>query len=85
MAAYLDVDLNEVTHKLISTKTWSTSEFADSQSDIENEQQFNWMGHPLEEDVRIDGLDTYHGDFRKRGVKLDSRAVYGSGCSCGDH
>lgn len=38
---------------------------------------YGWLGDPLGEDVRTEGLDTYHGEFRKRG--LSER-----GCSCGE-
>lgn len=79
MAAYLGVDLKKVTKKLKSSGPWSSSEFAGPASN----EEFNWMGHPLQENVRTEGLDTYHGDFKKRDVDTD--LVSESGCGCGDH
>lgn len=81
MAAYLDVDLNEVTKKLKSSGSWSSPEF--TTADVEPDE-FRWMGHPLEEDVRTEGLDTYHGDFRKRSVDVED-SYHETGCGCEGH
>lgn len=71
IANYLDLDLQEVTKRLQESDSWSAP--ADSGSN--SHESFEWMGHPLNEDVRTEGLDTYHGAFRKR-----------SECACGsDH
>ena len=62
MADYLDLDLADVSKKLQSSASWTRPEGSvDGGS-------FEWMGHPLGEDVRTEGLDTYHGDFRKRSL-----------------
>ncbi|RJE16534.1 hypothetical protein PHISCL_11129 [Aspergillus sclerotialis] len=69
MANYLDVDLDAVTKRLKSSGSWTNAETTTGA-----EAEFHWMGHPLDEDVRTEGLDTYHGDFRKR-----------SNCGCEEH
>lgn len=60
MANYLDLDLQKITDKLQSSASWS------AQDDSDSKEPFHWMGNPLGEDVRTEGLDTYHGAFRKR-------------------
>jgi alkaline phosphatase len=46
----------------------------------------SWMGDPLPADVRIDQLDTYHGDFRKRdGFADESDLIQERSCGCGYH
>ncbi|PWY91105.1 alkaline phosphatase [Aspergillus heteromorphus CBS 117.55] len=67
LADYLDLDVKSVTKKLRSTNAWSAS------STDEN----GWLGDPLGEDVRTEGLDTYHGEFRKRGLSERD-------CGCGE-
>jgi alkaline phosphatase len=69
LADYLDVDLDAVTKRLKSSGSWTNAETTTGA-----EAEFHWMGHPLDEDVRTEGLDTYHGDFRKR-----------SNCGCEEH
>ncbi|KAL4819226.1 alkaline-phosphatase-like protein [Aspergillus spinulosporus] len=62
LADYLDLDVSAVTKRLQNSEFWTATE---SKSVSES---FNWLGNPLGDDVRTDGLDTYHGDFkRKRG------------------
>lgn len=63
LAKYLDVDIDDATKRLQNAISWSASPktlFSHSQGD------YAWMGDPLGQSVRTDGLDTYHGDFRKR-------------------
>lgn len=71
IANYLDLDLKNITDKLQSSASWSASP-APAAGDSGDSSSFSWMGHPLSEDVRTEGLDTYHGQFRKR-----------SNCNCG--
>ncbi|PWY73793.1 alkaline phosphatase-like protein [Aspergillus sclerotioniger CBS 115572] len=70
LANYLDLDLKSTTKKLRSSDYWSMSSSSE-------DKYLGWLGDPLGEDVRTEGLDTYHGEFRKRG--LSER-----GCSCGE-
>lgn len=60
LADYLDVDVDAVTKRLKSSGSWTAHPTDDTVT------EFHWMGHPLKESVRTEGLDTYHGDFRKR-------------------
>lgn len=53
LADYLDVDVNNVTKQLQDMKTGLF-------------QSYDWMGDRLGLNFHSDGLDTYHGDFRKR-------------------
>ena len=62
MASYLDLDLEEVTKKLQSA-AWSSGDM-----DNASAAEFGWMGNPLGEKVPTDGLDTYHGEY-KRGLE----------------
>ncbi|OJJ72797.1 hypothetical protein ASPBRDRAFT_195460 [Aspergillus brasiliensis CBS 101740] len=68
LADFLDLDLESTTKKLLSSDYWTMSS---------EDSPFSWLGDPLGEDVRTEGLDTYHGEFRKRG--LSER-----GCTCGE-
>lgn len=79
MADYLDVSLSEVTKKLTSAGSWTNAEAMPAV----DSDEFRWMGHPLEENVRTEGLDSYHGDFRKR--SLDGEDVFDAGCGCEHH
>ncbi|KAL4991096.1 alkaline-phosphatase-like protein [Aspergillus falconensis] len=74
LADYLDLDVSAVTKRLRNSEFWS----AESAS-VSGSGSFNWLGNPLGDDVRTDGLDTYHGDFkRKRGL-----GGGGDECACG--
>lgn len=77
VAEYLDLDLKKVTDEL---KSVSTSPHANKVAD------YSWMGPPIGNDVLVDELDTYHGDFkrslRKRGVE---GSTADSDCGCGAH
>lgn len=53
LAAYLDLDVDNVTKLLQDTKSGAL-------------QSYDWMGDRLGLNFPPDGLDTYHGDFRKR-------------------
>ncbi|KAL3474218.1 alkaline-phosphatase-like protein [Aspergillus californicus] len=74
LANYLDLDIAAVTKRLEDSKFWS---YAASTS--QEDKTFNWMGDPLGEDVRTEGLDTYHGAFKKRSID----GVFGEDCGCG--
>ncbi|KAJ5103308.1 Repressible alkaline phosphatase [Penicillium argentinense] len=69
LADYLDLDVGAVTKRLQSSAYWTTD--AEESPDLE---KYSWMGDPLGSDVRVDGLDTYHHDFRKRSL---------TDCGCG--
>ncbi len=69
LANYLDLDVDAVTKRLRSAAYWTASGEESS-----TQEKFNWMGDPLGSTVRTEGLDTYHGDFKKR--SLDD-------CGCG--
>ncbi|EFW17140.1 hypothetical protein D8B26_003898 [Coccidioides posadasii str. Silveira] len=74
LAKYLDLDLDAITQKLKETQTSPKAATHD----------YAWMGEPLADDVVVDELDTYHGDFKKR--SLSGRSVNyigGGGCGCG--
>ncbi|KAJ5997051.1 hypothetical protein N7522_008711 [Penicillium canescens] len=53
LAEYLDLDVAKVTQMLRDTKSgiWNP---------------YDWMGDPLGMGVRTEGLDSYHGNFKKR-------------------
>ena len=82
MAHYLDLDLEAVTRKLEASVYWSKS----TGGDDTNAAKYGWMGNPLGENVRTDGLDTYHGDF-KRGISDDNdeQVMHKYECGCGFH
>ncbi|KAJ5986282.1 alkaline phosphatase [Penicillium sp. IBT 35674x] len=61
LANYLDLDVNDITKRLRSSASWSTSS-----DEVSAQADFHWMGDPLGSDVQTDGFDTYHGDFKKR-------------------
>ncbi|EED16579.1 alkaline phosphatase Pho8 [Talaromyces stipitatus ATCC 10500] len=42
---------------------------------LQEQASLSWLGDPLGADIRVNQLDSYHGDFRKRG----------EGCDCGQH
>lgn len=75
MADYLDLDVKDITKRLQSSSAWS---FTDVPS---TDRPFAWLGDPLGENVRTDGLDTYHGEFRKRSMDVDG--VEKGDCGCG--
>ncbi|KAJ5094187.1 hypothetical protein N7456_010048 [Penicillium angulare] len=62
LADYLDLKVDEVTKRLRKTASWSASSDASTAS----QGNFDWMGDPLGSDVETEGLDTYHGEFKKR-------------------
>ncbi|KAL4962299.1 alkaline phosphatase [Aspergillus stella-maris] len=78
LADYLDLDIGTITKKLQNSEFWSyTAE--ELQAEVESDsgaKSFEWMGDSLGDDVRTDGLDTYHGDFKKR-------SFLGDDCGCG--
>lgn len=79
LANYLDVDVEAVTKKL------QTSDYRSSSSNTA--ERWSWMGNPLGEHVRTEGLDTYHGDFRKRSTDADAddeiSPIGKRSCGCG--
>lgn len=70
LADYLDVNIDAVTKRLQSSAFWTSS--GEESSD---QEKYSWLGDPLGSDVRTEGLDTYHGDFRKRSLRE---------CGCGE-
>lgn len=64
LANYLGVDVDSVTKKLQSSAHWTPST-----KEAPAEDSFRWLGDPLGSDVRTEGLDTYHGDFKKRSLE----------------
>ncbi|OJD22018.1 hypothetical protein ACJ73_06643 [Blastomyces percursus] len=84
LADYLSLDLDDVTKLLKDTKS-SPHVSADGSNN-----QYSWMGEPLDDDVVVDKLDRYHGDFKRRkrdeavdGVSLGYRDLEGKSCGCG--
>ncbi|KLJ08022.1 alkaline phosphatase [Blastomyces silverae] len=84
LADYLSLDLDDVTKLLKDTKS-SPHVSADG-----SDNQYAWMGKPLDDDVVVDTLDRYHGDFKRRkrdeavdGVALGYRDLEGESCGCG--
>ncbi|KAJ5751867.1 Repressible alkaline phosphatase [Penicillium odoratum] len=69
LANYLGVDVKDATKRLQASASWRVSS-----DEVSTQSDYHWMGDPLGSDVRADGLDTYHGDFKKR--SLDD-------CGCG--
>lgn len=63
LAGYLDLDVDAVTKRLQSSAYWTTSG-----EELTDQEKYGWLGDPLGADVRTEGLDTYHGDFRKRSL-----------------
>ena len=80
LADYLDLNLESVTKKLQSSASWS----ADLQRIRPDEKVggFSWMGNPSGEKLRTEGLDTYHGEF-KRSTDGGEEATFIGGCGCG--
>lgn len=79
LADYLDLDVESITKRLQESKFWSASasDSASTEGAESESESFSWMGNPLGDDVRTDGLDTYHGDYkRKRSFGADE-------CGCG--
>lgn len=63
LADYLDLDVPAVTKRLQSSSYWTASG-----EEALDQEKYSWLGDPLGSQVRTDGLDTYHGDFRKRSI-----------------
>ncbi|KAK2746714.1 hypothetical protein FQN55_005441 [Onygenales sp. PD_40] len=82
LADYLDLDLDSVTEQLKDTP---------SSPHTSEENIYAWMGEPLHDDVVVDKLDTYHGDFKRMkrdagvGIVDDISLGYvdAGGCGCG--
>ncbi|EEQ86607.1 hypothetical protein RJZ56_002713 [Blastomyces dermatitidis] len=84
LADYLSLDLDDVT-KLLKDKKSSPHVSADG-----SDNQYAWMGEPLDDDAVVDTLDRYHGDFKLRkrdeavdGVSLGYRDLEHESCGCG--
>lgn len=75
LASYLDLDLDAITKKLKNTNTQPQAAG----------QDYSWMGKPLAEDVVVDELDVYHGDFKRSLSKRgrDVNHINFEGCGCG--
>jgi len=57
IADYLSLDLDSVTRQLKHTSSSPGSDGASS--------KYSWMGKAIEDEVVVDKLDSYHGDFRR--------------------
>lgn len=77
LADYLDLDVKDITKRLQSSSAWS---FADVEVVTSTDRPFAWLGDPLGENVRTEGLDTYHGEFRKRSMDVDGMEKRECGC-----
>ncbi|KKZ61039.1 alkaline phosphatase [[Emmonsia] crescens] len=83
LAHYLSLDLDAVTKQLKDTKS------SPHISANENANPYDWMGKPLDDDVVVDTLDRYHGDFKRRkrdegvdDISLGYRDLEGGSCGC---
>ncbi|KAJ5137601.1 Repressible alkaline phosphatase [Penicillium atrosanguineum] len=70
LADYLDLDVGAVTKRLQASSYWTASG-----EETTDQEEYSWLGNPVGSDVRLEGLDTYHGDFRKRSTDE---------CGCGE-
>jgi alkaline phosphatase len=70
LADYLDLDVASVTKRLQSSSYWTASG-----EESLNQEKYSWMGDPVGSQVRVEGLDAYHHDFRKRSTDE---------CGCGE-
>ncbi|KAE8133080.1 alkaline-phosphatase-like protein [Aspergillus pseudotamarii] len=75
LSDYLEVDVEEVTRRLQTPSEWAWKPEVEPSTFA----SLSWLGDPLGETVRTDGLDTYHGEFKKRSMDLDTRE-----CGCGE-
>ncbi|OJK03120.1 hypothetical protein ASPACDRAFT_76194 [Aspergillus aculeatus ATCC 16872] len=71
LTKYLDLDLQPITDKLQASEYWSV---ASSEHQVDT-SSFGWLGDPLGADVRTEGMDAYHGEFK--------RSLTEGGCNCG--
>ena len=71
LSSYLDVDVTAITKRLQAAAYWSAGDNVEKSSVSE---KYAWMGDKLGSNVRIDDLDSYHGDFKKRSLEE---------CGCG--
>jgi alkaline phosphatase len=83
IADYLDLDLQDITKKLIGSSLWS-GPFSKMNAN-NTVDEFSWMGDPLGDDIRVDQLDSYHGDFRKRSNGDEFVPTQKRSCGCGAH
>ncbi|KAL3468415.1 alkaline-phosphatase-like protein [Aspergillus heterothallicus] len=74
LASYLDLDVAAVTKRLQDSEFWSYG--ASQDKTTTTPASFNWLGDPLGENIRTEGLNRYHGDFKKR-------SFLGDECGCG--
>ena len=65
---YLDLDLEPITKDLVEKGAVFQLGGMDADADGEKQKQegsWSWMGKKLEEGRRLDGMDHYHGDFKR--------------------
>ncbi|KAI5294631.1 hypothetical protein KEM52_003555 [Ascosphaera acerosa] len=74
LADYLAVDTAAVTDKLRGMRTRGGAGSGDGAVD-----EYAWLGPALDSDYRVDALDHYHGEFKRR-----RRHLHGGGCECGN-
>ncbi|KAJ5684399.1 Repressible alkaline phosphatase [Penicillium maclennaniae] len=70
LADYLDLDISAVTKRLQASSYWTASG-----EETSDQEKYSWLGNRVGANVRLEGLDTYHGDFRKRSTDE---------CGCGE-
>lgn len=75
LSDYLEVDVEDVTRRLQTPSEWTWKPEVEPSTST----SLSWLGDPLGEAVRTDGLDTYHGEFKKRSMDLETRE-----CGCGE-
>ncbi|KAB8258978.1 alkaline-phosphatase-like protein [Aspergillus pseudonomiae] len=75
LSDYLEVDVEDVTKRLQTPSAWTWK----PEIEPSTSTSLSWLGDPLGEAVRTEGLDTYHGEFKKRSMDLDTRE-----CGCGE-
>ncbi|KAK2757037.1 hypothetical protein FQN54_005006 [Arachnomyces sp. PD_36] len=79
LADYLSLDVGAITKKLQAFTSVST------ESNSYGEGEYGWLGDPLGEDILVDELDSYHGDFRKRSLKRNADGDLVETAPCGCH
>ncbi|RDW57561.1 alkaline phosphatase [Aspergillus mulundensis] len=77
LADYLGLDVSAITNRLQHSEYWSAASGPESGNVAAEDGKFSWLGNPFGDDVRTDGLDTYHGDFKRK------RGLVGDECGCG--
>ncbi|KAL4781722.1 alkaline-phosphatase-like protein [Aspergillus varians] len=77
LADYLDLDIDAITKRLQESEFWSYPASLSGAETRSKPESFNWLGNPLGDDIHTEGLDTYHGDFKRK------RSTFVDECGCG--